>query len=148
MGIDGSTNNHTQRNTDVRFAPEGYWFANFMLGIGHKANKTCRWGFDLTGNENIQYAEYGPDQHYDWHMDTFLLSEQMTDRKVTVVCLLSDTEDFTGGAFEIRHEGEYTAPLVKGSLIAFPSFLYHRVTPVITGTRKTATMWLNGPKLK
>jgi hypothetical protein len=72
MGIDGSVNNHSQRNTDVRFAMESYWFANFMLGVGHKANKTCKWGFDLNGNENIQYAEYNPGQHYDWHMDGVL----------------------------------------------------------------------------
>jgi PKHD-type hydroxylase len=48
----------------------------------------------------------------------------------------------------MRLYSEYTAPLVKGSMIAFPSILEHRVTPVLSGVRYSATMWFNGPRFK
>ena len=31
-----------------------------------------------------------------------------------------------------------------GSVIIFPSFLYHQVTPVLTGTRKSLVCWFEG----
>jgi PKHD-type hydroxylase len=148
MGADGKHSNHSQRNTDIRFAPPNYWFTHYMFGLGVKANTTCEWDFAITDNEAIQFAEYGPEQHYDWHIDTFLISGKPMERKVTVVCLLNDPEEFVGGEFDIEHGVQYMAPLFKGAVIAFPSFLYHRVRPVTEGVRRTATMWLNGPRLK
>lgn len=148
MGENGNHHNHQQRNTTVRFIDTRHWFTYLLQGIGREANEVCKWGFDITGNEKIQYAEYKEDQHYDWHIDTFPLGFQTFDRKVSLVCLLSDVNEFTGGTLEIKHYSEYIAPLTKGSVIAFPSGLYHRVTKVETGLRKTATMWMNGPCFK
>ena len=36
----------------------------------------------------------------------------------------------------------------KGTIINFPSFVWHRVTPVTKGTRYSLVVWHNGPKLK
>jgi PKHD-type hydroxylase len=119
-----------------------------MLATAIAGNRACQWEFHVTDNENIQFAEYGPEQHYHWHVDVFPLSGLPLDRKLTVVCLLNDPAEFTGGEFQIRLYSEYTAPLVKGSVIAFPSFLEHRVVPVTSGVRKSATMWLRGPRFR
>jgi len=148
MGSDGLERDHTYRDTTVRFAPPKYWFEKNLLDLANTANSECKWEYHITGNENIQYAEYGPTQHYNWHVDVFPLIGAPTDRKLTVVCLLNDPEEYTGGVFQIRLYSEYTAPLVKGSMIAFPSFLEHRVTPVLSGLRKSATIWLNGPRFR
>lgn len=148
MGADGAHKDHSQRNTKVRFATSDHWMHAVLCGVAEQGNEVCKWGFEIDGNETIQYAEYGVDQHYNWHTDTFLLSGQPRDRKITVVCLLSDPSEFTGGEFQIRLYQEYTAPLVKGSAIAFPSMLEHRVTPVLSGLRSTATIWLTGPRMK
>ena len=32
----------------------------------------------------------------------------------------------------------------KGSIIVFPSFLYHQVTPITKGTRYSLVMWVLG----
>lgn len=148
MGIVGDFSNHDHRNTDVRFAHKNYWFEAALLNAAMLGNTQCGWDFNITGNEAIQYAEYGPEQHYNWHIDLFPLSGKPTDRKLTAVCLLNDPDEFTGGEFQIRLYSEYTAPLVKGSIIAFPSALEHRVVPVVSGLRKTATIWLNGPRFR
>ena len=152
MGFESEMVENKFRDTTVTFIPETHWYTKIMYDFGMCGNKECGWGFDITGNENIQFAEYATGQHYDWHMDTFFLTpieKSSTDRKVTVVCLMNDKSEFEEGELQIRMEGvEYTVPLEKGSIVAFPSFLYHRVIPVKSGLRKTATMWLNGPRFR
>ena len=62
---------------------------------------------------------------------------------------MNDPSEFEGGKLEMRFEQkEHTVPLNKGTIVAFPSFIEHRVTPVTSGTRYTATMWVNGPRLR
>ena len=148
MGTQGENIAHAQRNTDVRFAPAGHWFGGIMYEHALKANQDNKWDFLIDSHENVQVASYGPDQHYDWHIDTFPLTGNPLDRKITTVCLLNDTTEFDGGEFQIRMYEEYVAPLSKGTIIAFPSFLEHRVTPVTAGVRVSATIWLNGPRFR
>jgi len=148
MGANGDELSHLNRNTTVRFAEKGHWFGSILRGHGLQANKTCEWGFEIDDHEAVQYAHYGVGQHYGWHVDNFPLAGLPTDRKVSVVCLMSDPSEFEAGELQIRLYSEYTAPLAKGSVIAFPSILEHRVTPVTSGLRATATMWLNGPRFK
>lgn len=148
MGIDGEVVENNHRNTTVRFAPKGHPFERTLVGIALKGNEECKWHYEVNCNEAIQFAEYGPEQHYNWHTDTFALSGKPQDRKLTVVCLLNDPSEFTGGEFQMRLYSEYTAPLKKGSVIAFPSILEHRVLPVLSGVRKSATVWMKGPRFK
>lgn len=146
MGVDGAETNLTTRKTKVRFADAGYWLEGIFDRLAIEANRQCGWEFHLTGAERVQFAEYAEDNHYTWHVDTFPLSGQPLDRKITVVCLLND--EFTGGDFEVRLYSDYKARLQKGTMIAFPSFLEHRVLPVLSGTRYSATMWFNGPRFR
>jgi predicted 2-oxoglutarate/Fe(II)-dependent dioxygenase YbiX len=40
------------------------------------------------------------------------------------------------------------APTHQGSLVAFPSFMTHRVTPVTRGLRWSLVTWLEGPPFR
>lgn len=148
MGVDGEDKNTSYRDTAVRFADFNYWFSDVLRGYAEVANAECGWGYEADSRESVQFACYGPGQQYNWHVDNFPLSGKPTDRKLTAVCLLNDPSEFEGGELQIRLYSEYTAPLVKGSVIAFPSILEHRVTPVTSGIRKTATIWLSGERFK
>ena len=148
MGKDGSTFSHLNRNTTVRFAPADHWFGHLLRGYGLKGNEECKWNYEVTEHEAVQFASYGAEQHYDWHVDIFPLAGAPTDRKITVICLMSDPSEFEAGELQVRLYSEYTAPLVKGSVIAFPSILEHRVVPVTSGVRTSATMWLSGPRFR
>jgi len=148
MGPEGQTIDMSGRNTTISFAQDDHWFGLQMFEFAKIANKECKWDFDIQGHEAVQYAEYGPKQHYHWHVDTFPLSGRPIDRKITVVCLMNDPNEFQAGQFQIKLYQEYTAPLVKGTIIAFPSFLEHRVIPIESGTRYSATMWVNGPRFR
>jgi PKHD-type hydroxylase len=146
MGVDGVEKDTRTRNTNVRFGNSDYWLGDKFEQFVIEANKVAGWEYHVTGRENVQFAEYGPEQHYAWHTDTFTLSGKPIERKITVVCLLND--DFEGGEFQVRLYNDYKAPLEKGTIIAFPSILEHRVVPVTSGIRYSATMWFNGPRFR
>lgn len=146
LGPGGDQTNNLTRNTDIRFAPSDYWLNETFKSVANQANTVCAWNYLVTSNESIQFASYGVNQHYTWHVDTFTLSGAPEDRKITIVCLLND--EFKGGDFEVRLYNDYKAPLQKGSIIAFPSILEHRVTPIVEGVRYSATMWLSGPRFR
>lgn len=148
MGINGEVKQDSQRKTNVVFAPFDFWLGKHMETLAYLANVECRWGYEIPNREAIQFAEYKPGQHYDWHVDYFPLAGGETDRKVSVVCLLNDPGEFEGGVFQIRLYSEFVAPLEKGTIIAFPSILEHRVTPVTSGVRYSATMWFHGPRFR
>ena len=107
------------------------------------ANKNAGWNFDLTSCEKIQIGKYEQNGKYDWHID---MSEgQKNPRKLSISILLNDS--FEGGAFEFRKPG-LDVTLKKGSILVFPSYLEHRVAPVISGTRYSAVTWFSGPHFK
>ena len=140
---------HAQRNTTVYFGESWDWFGAIMYSAGLEGNVKNQWDFFLNSHEAVQFAVYNEGQHYNWHVDTFLLSGQQLDRKVTVVCLMNDPSEFEGGVLELQFHGKtYTPMLRKGSIIVFPAYILHRVTPVTHGVRKSAVMWLSGPAFK
>jgi len=148
MGNVGDVVDHAQRNTTVRFSSADHWFDQKMKDYGVLANKECKWDFDVDRCEAVQFAEYGVGQKYNWHIDTFPLTGLATDRKVTVVCLLSDPAEYEGGNLQLKFYGEHTPVMRKGTIIAFPSFIEHQVTPVTKGVRYTATIWISGPRFR
>lgn len=136
-----------QRDSTLRVPSiNNYWLGGLLYYYGLISNAS--WGFNINAHETIQIADYNKGQHFNWHSDLIPLSGA-SDRKLTVVCMLSDRSDFTGGELMVRSPQEYndvhTIPLEKGTIVTFPSFLEHVVTPVESGLRRTATMWLTGP---
>jgi PKHD-type hydroxylase len=82
---------------------------------------------------------------YGWHRDAEL--GQVFDIKLTA--LLNLSEHYTGGDFELWLDQPTTiTEFGPGSMLIFPSWLLHRVTPVLTGTRNTLTYFLTGPQLR
>ena len=110
-------------------------------------------GFDLNYLRDVQYTTYRADQNgkYDWHQDTFWLNPTMNHRKLSMIIQLSDPSEYEGGEFEIDPEfGILDQTTIKqlGTVIIFPSFLRHRVTPVTSGIRRSLVCWVEGPKFR
>jgi PKHD-type hydroxylase len=113
---------------------------------------------DIYGYEFAQYAEYLAKDggHYDWHVDLALgggaqetLHHDGMHRKLSMSVLLND--NFSGGEFQVTFNGgssEITIPLVRGSVLVFPSFICHRVKPVTDGVRKSLVAWMLGPRFR
>jgi PKHD-type hydroxylase len=102
------------------------------------------WGFHLGAmNEALQLTHYKEDNlgHYDWHEDHGI-DGAFQLRKLSVVVMLTDTHE--GGQFEFTHLGPIPET-TRGTIIIFPSFKTHRVTPVTKGERWSLVTWISGP---
>ena len=103
--------------------------------------------FELTGfASGCQIARYTDEVrgHYDWHID--LGVGATSRRKLSASIQLSPGEAYEGGDLEFHLSGlDRDKMRQQGTLIAFPSFLEHRVTPVTRGERYSLVVWVDGP---
>jgi predicted 2-oxoglutarate/Fe(II)-dependent dioxygenase YbiX len=81
---------------------------------------------------------------YGWHND-FILTERIYDNKITVVVNISEF-DYQGGKFELFLNEPGSIDDKPGTVIIFPSWTQHRVSPVTSGERKSLSFWIMGPK--
>ncbi len=106
---------------------------------------TNRFKFDISGFQTeLQLANYGPDDFFEWHMDYG--AGDISNRKMSISVQLSGPDEYEGGdlQFMINHK-VISAPKTKGTAIIFPSYAIHRVLPVTSGSRKSIVGWIGGP---
>lgn len=141
---------------DTEYRRTDVLFQNFMQPLGcvahsymQSANVQAGWNFILTGQEDTQIARYKSVDNgfYDWHMDAFPPKDGI-QRKLTCVILLNDPSEFEGGVLQFKGMEERVVLPKIGSIVVFPSFIEHRVTPVTKGVRYTAVVWGVGPSFK
>jgi len=108
-------------------------------------NKSKNWNYDVTDMFPFQYSVYHENDHYDWHVDTGSAYLKQKERKISFSLILND--NYEGGELEFKNSDEnISLDLNKGDMVTFPSFLEHRVKPVLNGTRISLVGWMVGPK--
>jgi|APCry1669189034_1035192.scaffolds.fasta_scaffold65849_2 PKHD-type hydroxylase len=134
------------RKTKLCWIPERESITLVLFTHGLIANFKAAWGFDIETSEQTQLGEYQVGGHYDWHVDEeFFNKEKGKHRKISVVMQLSDPDSYENGDLILDYTQKIPASRARGSIVAFPSELMHKVTPVTKGVRHSATLWLNGP---
>lgn len=99
---------------------------------------------DVEGNVQLACYDASNSGFYDWHTD---FGDIAPRRKISISIQLSRSEDYDGGDLELLFRGQpEKAEREKGTLIAFPSFVLHRVTPVTRGTRWSLVAWITGTR--
>jgi PKHD-type hydroxylase len=105
----------------------------------------AHWGYDLKSLGKLQFIRYAIGGHYDWHLDIGSGHNQL--RKLSLVILISPESDFEGGNLIIKNSAQDTTiPLKQGHAVLFPSFMLHKVEPVIQGFRYVLVGWLVGDR--
>ena len=144
-------------NTNVRRSSIAWVFDNEVKDMvdWHAFNiNRMDYGFDIAYRNchDIQYTEYRGDVNgtYDWHDD--LEGPHLGkafERKLSIIIQLTDPSQYTGGDLELmnidltdQHKDDIK---MQGTIIAFPSFVKHRVSPVTSGIRNSLVTWLEGP---
>lgn len=127
---------------------ENVWVFDKLAKYAQEANKNM-WGFDLSDfGDDLQYTTYWGETggHYDWHTD---VGESVCNRKLSMVLQLSTGEEYEGGNVQMNVGHDVmTFDKEIGSLYIFPSFVLHRVTPVVSGVRRSLVSWISGPNLR
>lgn len=97
--------------------------------------------FDISkGIREIQIVRYATGDHYKWHID--LGKDQTSTRKLAITIQLTPASEYKGGQLELAHRPKI--PQDVGSVIIFPSYMMHRVTPVTEGVRWSLVAWVHG----
>lgn len=107
--------------------------------------------YDLTKLAPLQHVVYQASEqgHLEWHIDYAKESAQNDFRKLSLSIQLSDPSEYEGGELQAQTRGKIAvAPNRFGTVIAFPSFILHRVTPVTAGVRKAVVIWVLGPDFR
>ena len=156
-----------KRNSDLVWLDDK-WIYKELHPYVHMANKNAGWNFDWERSESCQFTKYKHNQYYDWHCDSWEKpydrpknSEHGKIRKLSMTCQLTDGSEYTGGELEfdfrnydphmrdeVKHLRRAKEILPKGSIIVFPSFVWHRVKPVTSGTRYSLVVWHLGNSFK
>ena len=149
-GIKGGVLNTKTRTSHISWIPFKK-MPEMYKDIEHvmKTTNGNHFGFDgMQLTEFAQYTEYPEGGFYDWHVDNDVnCQHEPPVRKISMTCLLSHESEFEGGDLELMREGKI-AKIKQGHAIFFASFIRHRVTPVIRGTRKSLVMWFGGTPFK
>jgi PKHD-type hydroxylase len=142
------------------------WIYDEIQPFIHEANKNAGWNFDWDYSESCQFTKYSKGQFYDWHCDSFEqpynnpnnLNFHGKIRKLSVTCTLSDPNDYKGGElqFDFRNnEHNKKSKIItcneikpRGSIVVFPSHVWHRVKKVTSGTRYSLVIWNVGYPFK
>jgi len=136
---------HKLRKGDIVFFHDQQWLYDLVWPYMETANEMAGWNFDIELAEEFHLTRWSEGGHYDYHVDGRGFDVYNTDnnlngltRKISMVIWLND--DFEGGEFEFHptygaetHDSLHKP--VKGSALLFPSWMVHRVKPVIRGTR-------------
>lgn len=147
----GDTVDESVRNSRIAFVPPvpEMHFVYERLTAGVFMLNDRNWNFDLFSfNEHLQFTEYtAPSGKYNSHVDTW---HGGAIRKLSIILQLTDETEYSGGDVEAIFSIERPMPLPRkqGTLIAFPSYVLHRVTPVTTGKRNSLVGWITGNPFK
>jgi len=151
-----------KRNSDLVWLNDP-WIYKELHPYIYEANRAAGWNFDWDRSESCQFTKYKLNQYYDWHCDSWDKVYDRKDpnhpehgkiRKLSMTCQLTDGSEYEGGELEfdfrnydphMREEAKHLRQakeiLPKGSIIVFPSFVWHRVKPVTKGVRYSLVMW-------
>ena len=147
---------HDVRKSDVVWTDEQCIY-DLITPYMFTANDHAGWKYNITAGQSCQITRYTKGGFYTWHKDGIGSHNEVTNepddkmlhgstRKLSMSIVLNS--NFEGGDFEISKDKNKVPRLEGGSVIIFPSFIEHRVTPVTKGTRYSLVAWFAGPPFR
>jgi len=147
-----------KRDSNIVWLNEN-WIYKELHPFIRTANRNAGWGFQWDFSESCQFTKYDKGQYYDWHCDSWENAYNKPNernshgkiRKLSVTLSLSNPKDYKGGELEFDFRNldpnkksntricKEVRP--KGSLVVFPSFVWHRVKPITKGVRYSLVNW-------
>ena len=149
------------------------WIYDMVWPYLLEANRESGWNWDIEWAEGFQFTKYTKDGLYNWHndggsdhhakyvKDNKDLPNPCTDdptfegrvRKISMTMNLTDPKEYDGGKlkFDLSKTHDSGIDIMeieeinrKGSIVFFPSFMSHTITPITRGTRYSLVLWVLG----
>jgi PKHD-type hydroxylase len=137
------------------------WIYDIINPFIHSANKNAGWNFQWDWNEPSQFTIYEKGHYYGWHTDQGFEIIKHTNknlngkiRKLSLTLQLTDKTEYEGGDFQFRWMDTYKKDLLNiktvenakdiGTIIIFPSYIWHQVLPITKGKRESLVNWSLG----
>ena len=149
------------RKTSVHFIKDGDNKINELAWHFLREANKIQFNYDLKYFQAIQFAEYKNGGFYGWHQDDSGVNNSNETRKLSLTLVLSDPDTFEGGELQFfngdrppEDMGEITGEQVtndikaQGTVVIFDARDWHRVTPVVFGTRYSIVCWCVGANFK
>jgi PKHD-type hydroxylase len=138
----------TMRSSMVSWLTDQKWVLDLLFDYVDTANRAA-FNVNINKKADIQFTEYHGSEsgHYSWHHDIFWDRADGLDRKLSVTVQLSEPNEYEGGEFSFSEieSPDVAVSKVKGTVLVFPSYLVHAVSPVTSGVRKSLVAWFEGP---
>jgi PKHD-type hydroxylase len=123
------------------------WLFETIGDLFSQANQ--QFHFDLTTvDEPLQLIRYTEGGRVDWHFDCGDEPDGVERRKLSLTVQLSAADSYEGGNIEFAAQTNNQFSRRVGTVIVFPSFCAHRVTPVTKGVRDSLVAFMLGPPLR
>ena len=149
--VDGSTTggragHAIKRNEQLQFTPDQLAAINKMIqGAIQRSAALQVFAWPRRVNTPL-ISRYGPGMEYGGHIDNPILFSRDGEplrSDVSMTVFLSDPGDYDGGELDLETPfGPQIVKLPAGHAFAYPTTMYHRVTPVTRGTRLAAVTWI------
>tara|TARA_B100000787_G_C16053692_1_gene232396 strand:- start:50 stop:682 length:633 start_codon:yes stop_codon:yes gene_type:complete len=105
--------------------------------------------FNLFGiNEGFQFTNYkAPSGKYGKHIDRAI---NIPVRKLSISIQLTNPKKYEGGELKLYNGKKEGSVMDKeqGTLIIFPSYTLHEITPITKGERDSLVTWVTGKQFK
>jgi PKHD-type hydroxylase len=153
VGRDGSDDffvvDVSKRRTDIIWQDAMQPLGCIAKAYINAANQAAGWNYGLSVQDNTQIGRYKSTDEgcYDWHTDAGI-PENGIQRKLSISILLADPSEFEGGELQFKGIEDHKILTKQGSIVVFPSFIEHKVTPVTKGVRYSAVTWASGPSFR
>jgi len=136
------------------------WIYDIINPFIHEANEKAGWNFQWDWNESSQFTIYEKGHYYGWHTDQ-LRPQKRPDknldgkvRKLSLTLQLTDKTKYEGGDFQFKWFDNAKKDFLNittvddakdiGTLIIFPSFIWHQILPITKGKRESLVNWSIG----
>jgi|TARA_R110002020_G_scaffold159022_2_gene342625 PKHD-type hydroxylase len=149
-----------KRDSNIVWINHANWIYKELHPYVNEANEKSGWNFQWDYSESCQFTKYNKGQYYGWHCDGWdrpydqpgNINHHGKIRKLSITLSLSEYgKDYRGGdlEFDMRNKDPdkkrniQTCKQIrpKGSMVIFPSFLWHQVKPVTKGRRYSLVVW-------
>lgn len=127
--------------------PDGWPLNAILSAIADLNDEIYRFeldGFVAHDGPSVLRYEASVNDHFRAHRD---VGASTSTRKLSCVIQLTDPAEYRGGSLVFAEERIHGSP-EQGSLVVFPSFLVHQVTPMLAGVRHVIVCWAHGPTFR